>query len=191
MAEKSGFFNSRIVAGTYDRKYNANDYSDNLAVVISNGVLRSSNDDLKPTANGLTVSIAPGRAWINGHYYLNDAAKAFTVPAAPVGGSRYDRIILRLDNNIETRSITLQYLTGTAGSNPGKPAITRNNNVFELVVAEILIAAGASGVTLTDTRSDPSICGWVYSVSGDNSFLRRLTAHSMNGFRKQKTKLQA
>lgn len=35
MAEKSGFFNALNVDGAYDRTYNANDYCDNLAVVIS------------------------------------------------------------------------------------------------------------------------------------------------------------
>ena len=74
MAERSGFFNALYTDGEYDRKYNANDYTDNLAVVISSGVLRSTADDLRVTANGMAVTVAAGRAWINGHYYYNDAA---------------------------------------------------------------------------------------------------------------------
>ena len=68
MAEKSGFFNALNVGGEYDRTYNANDYSDNLAVIIGNGVLRSQYDDLKVTASGMVATVGVGRAWINGHY---------------------------------------------------------------------------------------------------------------------------
>ena len=49
--QKSGFFNALLTNGEYDRKYNANDYCENLAVIINNGVLRSPNDDLKVTAD--------------------------------------------------------------------------------------------------------------------------------------------
>lgn len=44
--QKSGFFNALLTNGEYDRKYNANDYCENLAVIINNGVLRSPNDDV-------------------------------------------------------------------------------------------------------------------------------------------------
>ena len=86
--QKSGFFNALNNNGVYDRKYNANDYSDNLAVIISNGVLRSENDDLRVTASGMVVTVGVGRAWINGHYYYNDAPHSFAAAVAPAGGTR-------------------------------------------------------------------------------------------------------
>lgn len=67
-------FNALLTNGEYDRKYNANDYCENLAVIINNGVLRSPNDDLKVTADGMVVTVGVGRAWIDGHYYFNDTS---------------------------------------------------------------------------------------------------------------------
>lgn len=174
MAQHSGFFNALRTETSYDRKYNANDYSDNLAVIIGNGVLRSINDDLKVTAAGMVTSVAAGRAWINGHYYYNDATFDFDATATAVGGNRWDRIVLRLDNSLAARSVSLAYLTGTVASTPTKPELTRSGDVYEICLADIYVTANASSITVTDTRADTEVCGWVYSTSGDNSFFQSL-----------------
>lgn len=171
MAERSGFFNALHIDGEYDRKYNANDYSDNLAVIISNGVLRSANDDLRVTASGMVCTVGAGRAWINGKFYVNDAPKSFAAVTAPAGGSRWDRIMLRLDNELAARSITLRYVQGNAANSPTKPEPVRSGNVYELVLADIFVGTNATSVTVTDTRADATLCGWVYSTAGDNSFV--------------------
>ena len=174
MAQKSGFFNARLNAGVYDRQYNANDFSDNLGAVISTGVFRSANDDLKVTANGLNLTVAAGRAWINGHYYKNDSDYSLPAVTPPTGGSRIDRVVLRFDDTITVRSITIQYLTGTAAVSPEAPELTRNDTIYEICLAEIAVSANAQNVVCRDTRSDADVCGWVYSTSGDNSFFTTL-----------------
>ncbi len=170
MGQKSGFFNALLQAGVYDRQYNADDYCDNLAVIISDGVLRDENNGLKVTASGLNLTVNAGRAWIKGHYYHNDTA--YTLPAVvpPTGGSRIDRVVLRLDTNISVRSLTLQYKQGAAGTSPVAPTLTRTNTVYEICLAEISVSAGDFSAAVTDTRGNKNLCGWVYSVSGDNSF---------------------
>lgn len=170
MAQKSGFFNALLNAGVYDRQYNADDYCDNLAVIISNGVLRSFSNDLLVSASGLNLTVNPGRAWIKGHYYHNESAYSLPAVTPPTGGSRIDRVILRLDKTITVRSISLQYLQGTAATSPVAPSLTRSDNIFDLCLAEITVEANATSVGITDTRGDTNLCGWVYSVSGDNSF---------------------
>lgn len=174
MAEHSGFFNALNVDGVFDRTYNADDYCDNLAVVINTGVLRSTADDLRVTANGMIPSVAVGRAWIKGHYYHNDAVYAFPAVTAPVGGKRYDRIVLRFNNEISQRKISLVYLQGTAASSPALPEITRTDTVYDLVLANIFVDTNATKLTVTDTRASGTVCGWVYSTSGDNSFFTSL-----------------
>lgn len=174
MAERSGFFNALLTNNEYDRKYNANDYCDNLAVVISNGVLRSTNDDLRVTASGMACTVAAGRAWIGGHYYYNDAPLTFAAVTAPAGGSRWDRIMLRLDSNIGTRSIKLHYVQGTAANSPTQPEPVRSGGIYDLVLADVFVGTNATSVTVTDTRADASLCGWVYSTAGDNSFFTTL-----------------
>ena len=174
--QKSGFFNALLTNGEYDRKYNANDYCDNLAVVISNGVLRGVDDDLKVSAAGMVVTVGVGRAWINGHYYYNDTAHSFAPVSAPIGGTRYDRVFLRLNKNLAVRSVSLVYQQGTAGNSPTKPAPVREGNIYDIVLADIYVGTNATSVTVTDTRSDANLCGWVYSTSGDNSFFKSLDA---------------
>ncbi len=174
--QKSGFFNALLTNGEYDRKYNANDYCDNLAVVISNGVLRGVDDDLKVTAAGMVVSVGVGRAWISGHYYYNDTAYSFAPVSAPIGGTRYDRVFLRLNNNLAVRSISLVYEQGTASNSPTKPAPVREGNIYDIVLADIFVETNATSVQVIDTRADAELCGWVYSTSGDNSFFESLDA---------------
>lgn len=181
MAQKSGFFNALLNAGVYDRQYNADDYCDNLSVIISNGVLRTANN-LKVTANGLNLSVNAGRAWINGHYYLNDTAYALPAVVPPTGGSRIDRVILRLDKTISVRSITIQYLQGTAATTPSPPALTQTDTIFELCLAEITVNANATNVSVKDMRDDSRYCGWIYSVIGDNSFFESMDAEFMEWF---------
>lgn len=187
--QKSGFFNALFVDGVHDRKYNANDYSDNLAVIISNGVLRSANDDLRVTSSGMTTTVAAGRAWINGHYYYNDTPHSFAAVTAPTGGTRYDRILLRLNTDIAARSIELVYRQGTAANNPVKPAPVREGNIYELVLADIFVSTNATSVIVTDTRADNSLCGWVYSTSGDQSFLKSLDNQFLKWFAEKKDTL--
>ena len=172
--QKSGFFNALYANGEYDRKYNANDYCDNLAVVISNGVLRSTEDDLKVTANGMVVTVGVGRAWINGHYYFNDTAFELATVSAPAGGTRYDRVVLRLNTALAARSVSLVYLQGTAGYSPTKPAPVRTGDIYDIVLADIFVGTNATSLVVTDTRGDADVCGWVYSTSGDNSFFESL-----------------
>ncbi len=191
MAEKSGFFNALLSGGDYDRTYNANDYSDNLAVVISNGVLRSTGDDLQVTASGLSVSVAPGRAWIDGHYYLNDSPLTFAAITPPVGGKRYDRVMLRLNLDITERRTSLIYVEGVASNSPVKPAPTRNDTIYDLVLADIYVDTNATSLVVTDTRSDASLCGWVYSTSGDNSFFTSLDNSFMQWFTEKKDTLSS
>ena len=175
MAQKFGFFNARRNEdGTFDRVYNANDYSENLAVVISNGVLRSNGDDLKVTASGMMTTVAAGRAWINGHYYLNDSPFSFAAVTAPIGGKRWDRVILRMSKEVNDRNVTLVYVQGVEANTPVKPSPIRTENIHDLVLADIYVDTNATSVTVTDTRADADLCGWVYSTSGDNSFFTSL-----------------
>lgn len=175
MAEHYGFFDAlETASGEYDRTYSARDYTENLATIISNGVLRSKNDDLKVKTNGLTATVGAGRAWINGCWYKNDSDFTFNAVTAPTGGARYDRVILRYSNLLADRNIKLMYLQGEASSNPVKPAITRNDDVFDIVLADIYIASNASTATVTDTRGDDDVCGWIYSVVGDSGFFKSL-----------------
>lgn len=189
--QKSGFFNAILTNGEYDRRYNANDYCDNLAVVISNGVLRSVDDDLNVSAAGMVVTVGVGRAWINGHYYLNDTPYSFAAVSAPIGGTRYDRVFLRLNKNLAVRSVSLVYQQGEVSDSPTAPAPVRDGDIYDLVLADIYVGTNATSVTVTDRRGDAELCGWVYSTSGDDSFFKSLDASFDAWFREKKDTLSS
>ena len=192
MAQKYGFFNAlRNEDGTFDRRYNANDYSDNLAVVIGNGVLRSTGDDLKVTASGMMATVAAGRAWINGHYFYNDSPFTFAAVTAPVGGKRWDRVFLRMSKEIADRNVSLVYVKGEEANTPVKPSPIRTDNIHDLVLADIYVDTNATSVTVTDTREDADLCGWVYSTSGDNSFFTSLDGKFDDWFVEKKDTLSS
>lgn len=174
MAEKGLFFNAlpddKSQTG-YDRNYNADDLSDWLAVVWENGVVR---DGLKVQAtSGLTVNVAAGRAAIKGKAYINRSIKQFTLTTAPTGNaSRYDYIVLKYDNNISARTITTELRSGTS-TVPTVSNLTRNENVYELMLAYIEVAPNVTSITqsaIKDTRGDANLCPWFTAVKGYNEY---------------------
>ena len=182
MAQSSGFFNALLNNGQYDRKYNAEDYSDNLAAIIGTGVRRSNDNDLYVSAvGGMILNVNIGRAWIEGKWYKNDTVfTGFSVPTAPTGDrGRVDRIVLRLDKNIDARMIELVYLTGTAAITPSAPALTRNESVYEIAIADIAVRPNVTEVTQSDVydrRADAEVCGWVTSPIGYDDYWANLDA---------------
>lgn len=164
--QKSGFFNSLMVNGLPDRKYNADHYSDNQAAFISDGVRYGKSNDLLVTANGgMALNVAIGRAMIKGKWYFNDTPyTGFSVPTSHPSMKRIDRVVLRLDNTVDAREITLKYLTGTAATTPVAPALTRTETVWEIALADINVKAAVSSITqgdITDQRANYDVCGWV------------------------------
>ena len=70
MAFKYGFFNAKNL----DRTYTAEDFCDYLSSLICNGVHDNYGDNFEITAGtDLNVILGTGKAWINGHYFLNDS----------------------------------------------------------------------------------------------------------------------
>lgn len=186
MAITSGFFNSIQAEGVDDRLYNADDYCSNLAAIISNGVRRSGDDELKITATGgMSLSMAAGRAWIEGHWIYNDAPYSLTVPTSPTGSnSRIDRVVLRLGSNQTTspdRSVVVSYKEGTPAQSPVAPTLERNNGVYEIAIADIRVSPNVTSISalnITDQRGNKDVCGWIttpigyddYFASMDNAF---------------------
>lgn len=192
MALRYGFFNSLLNPnGTYDRTYNAEDYSDSLGAFISNGVLRDENNGFEVFSNGLIVAVEPGYAWINGHWCKLDSRYAFPYEITPPVGEnkRIDTVVLRLLTAESERKIVLDYKVGTPALEPQAEAPTREDDVFELVIAQIAISAGATTVSVTDTRPDYSVCGWVTSPIGSTDYFKNLDAAFEKWFTELKTDL--
>ena len=91
--------------------------------------------------------------------------KIVTLQQSNTSYSRIDRIVARL--SIEDRKIDLAVLTGTPATNPVAPALTRNSNIYEIALANVLVGKNVSVITqanITDTRLNNSVCGMVAAV---------------------------
>lgn len=180
MGQRSGFFNALKTETGYDIKYNAKDYSQNLAAIISNGVRRSGDNELRViAAGGMALTINVGRAWIEGCWYINDAIFTdFSVPTAPTGDrARIDRVILRLNENIEARKIELVYLTGDPSTAPVAPTLTREGGVYDIALADIKVNAGVDSILqtdITDQRPNKEVCGWITTPIGYDEYFTNL-----------------
>jgi hypothetical protein len=156
-----GFFNS--ING--DRKYNADDISNYFLKLISNGVFATPASAMQVQASsGMTVRVSAGWGFINCKWINNDSPYLITLDAADVVLNRIDRIVLRLNTNDSARNVTITVHKGTPASNPTAPNLTRANGVYELSLAQVYIAAGATAITqdtITDERANTSVCGYV------------------------------
>lgn len=168
MAIKGYFFNAEIQpGGGYDRLYNNEDVCGYLDKIIGNGVFPNPSSQLQvvpsePASMGVVIN--PGQAWINGHKLWNDSELYLDVSAAPnvAGYSRYDRVVFAV-NHLD-RVMDIYILNGNPGTEPTPPALTRNNDIYEMSLALIKVDYGDTSIAeskIYDTRGDSSVCGWV------------------------------
>lgn len=169
MAEKSLFFNalpSTAYETGYDRNYNADDISDWLSVVWDNGVVKGGL--AVEAATGMTVNLTVGRAAIQGKAYINNAIQSFTVPANGAASTRYDYIILRFNNNVAVRTITAEYVQGTTSLPTTAGSLTREGNIYDLMLCYIAVAPSTSSITqanIIDTR------GWGNNENAEGQYI--------------------
>lgn len=164
MAEWSSFFNSY----DGDRKYTAAEFVEYFTSFIGNGVFNGGTDLKVNAAGGMDVSVAVGKGWINGYYYINrDAPKTLTISAAHATMPRIDRVVLRLDLSRNSRYIRALVKTGTAAGSPIAPTLQRDSAIWELSLATVRVNAGATVISqsnITDTRLNASQCGVVAAL---------------------------
>ena len=160
--EKSGFFNS----SDGDRVYDATDFASYFGKLVGNGIFYSSTSALKVTAGtGMSVDVAAGSAWINGYSYENTDTLTLEINTADGVNPRIDRVVIQW--SAVNREIKLAVLTGTADETPAAAPLTRNNDIYELGIADITVERGAIGISaanVSDTRLDTSLCGTVNSL---------------------------
>lgn len=100
----------------------------------------------------LSVDVASGQGWLNGHFYQSTAVNNLSIAANSSGSARVDRIVVRLDTSANT--IVGAVLQGTPGA--GAPALTQAiDGTWEISLAQIAVANGAASIVtgnITDER---------------------------------------
>lgn len=156
-------FNSK----DHDRVYKAEDWAWYFSTFIKNGVFpNAQNNGLQVViGEGMQVFVKAGFGFINGYAFRNEQDYAIVLETADGALNRYDRVVLRWD--LAARAMYIAVLKGTASANPTPKAITRSNEIYDLVLADIYIGKGVISIqtaNITDQRYNSSLCGIVTGV---------------------------
>ena len=149
-------FNSK----DHDRVYKAEDWAWYFSTFIKNGVFpNAQNNGLQVViGEGMQVFVKAGFGFINGYAFRNEQDYAIVLETADGALNRYDRVVLRWD--LAARAMYIAVLKGTASANPTPKAITRSNEIYDLVLADIYIGKGVISIqtaNITDQRYNKQV----------------------------------
>lgn len=158
MADKYGLFWNSV---NNDRLYDANSFEEWLSHFFTTGVFA---DELQVTASsGMDVKVAPGYANLKGKVRFFESVSTLKLETAGATYPRIDTVVI--ERNDTDRMISIKVMKGAYnGDNPVATAPVRSAAVYQIVLAQIYVAAGATKITqedITDTRSNNSVCGIV------------------------------
>lgn len=146
-----------------DRLYTSQFFRDYFASFIGNGVFPNPSDNLQVMADsGLDIVVKKGKAWIDGAIHLGDDDQVLTLDPGDNLLPRIDKIVLRVD--YINRTITKEVKKGTPATNPVAPNLQRDNDIYELGLANVRVNVGATNITqsnITDLRLNSNECGIV------------------------------
>ena len=167
MAFSYGFFNAKNL----DRVYTAEDFTSYLSSLICNGILDTYGDNFSVTAGGdLSVVIGTGKAWIGGHYFINDMAYTLDLRQyVDESLSRYVIIGISCDVSDSVRACKLEVKSGTAATSPSVPVFENTDTKTYLTLASVRLNGGITSISqsnIKDYRSDESKCGYVKCILG-------------------------
>lgn len=165
MAElKCGFYNAVMVDGIPDRTYNADEINDFLEGLVSrNGVFATVSTACQVTSGtGMQVVVKAGKGMVNNHWFKIDSDITLDIEAADVILNRIDSVVVK-HSNVD-RKITLEIKKGELATSPVASLLTRNEEVYEICLAKILVSKNITAINnsmITDTRSNNEVCGWI------------------------------
>ena len=166
---RGGFYNNHVINGQDDRVYTAEDVRKPYDTVFSDGIMPEADgtagECLKVSSTGgMGISVEIGNAKLGGAWFENERPYNITLD---VGGAalRYDCVIIRNDDSDAVRepSIYIKSLTSVPTINN----LTRDDNIYEICVAYVKVAALAtsiSGSDIVDTREDGTLCNVMSGV---------------------------
>lgn len=158
MAERSGFFNAVNQDGTYDREYDATDFTDYFSLFIGDGVFVNPANQLQVVAkSGLTVTVKAGAAFIEGCWYILTEDMDVIIPANTAQYAVNTNVCVTLSRT--DRQIVCKVRPAVSSVLPVNDGVEH-----DLVLATISVGVGASSISnanITDRRPSKQYCGYV------------------------------
>lgn len=179
----SGFFPS--VNG--DRVYTAEQFSQMFRHIITDGIFKEYEDELASEGVGLTITIKPGRAWINGVWIENDTDETINTSNLTIGTNYI--LALRVDKPnricsfVTTTSLgenDYQLATFTRGaSSIENYSDTRISTIGYATIMGGSDYLGIEGGTITGNLAIPT----GHSLTVNGAFIMNGTAHLNSNIR--------
>lgn len=151
-----------------DRLYEAQIFRNYFRKFLSNGVYYGNyknygENAMKVTSEGgMLINVAPGAGMIEGADFENIEDREITLER-PDSGRRLDRIVIQFNSSLNKRNTSLTVKQGN-GTTPA--ALTRNENIYEICIAEVMVKSTTTitQADITDTRPNSELCGIVNSL---------------------------
>ncbi len=127
-------------------------WRDMASTWLPSGVIPGELNMLAPGGDGggMRVLVATGAAFVDGCYYRSDAEETVPIPNAHATLPRIDLVVVRLSDTAD--EITLGVVQGTAAASPTPPTAATGQSTYEVPIAQVRVAAAASGIAAADVR---------------------------------------
>jgi microcystin-dependent protein len=139
--------------------YTQPDFAKLMADAVGTGYVPGIENELVVTATNpttMTVQVGLGRGYIAGYSFdVSDSPESVSIAAAS-SSSRIDTVVARLSVTAN-KNITLAVVQGTPAASPTAPTLTQNAETYEMPLADIYVASGATSINsgnITDRRYD-------------------------------------
>lgn len=149
MTIKSGFFNSM----NHDRVYDADDMNAIFDGIITDGVFGNIGSKFTVIpGGGMAVNVGTGKARFHQIFVENDANLLLQVSQSDVLLNRIDAVAIRVDKTVNGRLGNIVIVKGSPSQNPIAPALSNDNQIWEMPIAYINIKANANVINSSDIQ---------------------------------------
>lgn len=154
----------------YDRAISSQPLRKLIRDLFTTGVMPNPSTNLQVSAgtDGMTVQVSAGFAVVDGGLCQEEETRTLEVTAADDTYDRIDTVVVRWNENVDTRTADLYIISGTPSANPVRPTLQRDNSIYEIGLADVFITRRVATITndkITDTRYESERCGIISSVS--------------------------
>jgi microcystin-dependent protein len=139
--------------------YTQPDFAKLMADAVGTGYVPGIENELVVTATNpttMTVQVGLGRGYVAGYSFdVSDSPELVSIAAAS-SSPRIDTVVARLSVTAN-KNIILAVVQGTPATSPTAPSLTQNDETYEMPLADIYVASGATSINtgnITDRRYD-------------------------------------
>ena len=136
-----------------DRVYDADDMNAIFDGIITDGVFGNIGSKFTVTpGGGMAVNVGTGKARFHQIFVENDANLILQVSQSDVLLNRIDAVAIRVDKTVNGRLGNIVIVKGSPSQNPVAPALSNDNQIWEMPIAYINVNANVNKINSSDIQ---------------------------------------